>query len=189
MPLFFILFSLFFFNINAEKNAEIKYDEIIFQTIKQNNTSGLKSIIKKNPNLVAYKDKHQNNLMHIATMYDSQDIIKYLLTLNKNFDTANIGGVTPMHLVATRCNKRIIQLLYEKKFDINAADITGYSPFLRMIAARCNPSVITPLIADANLKLRDNNGQDLKTIINNLPEKVKNSYMQIAEIKQLFKDE
>lgn len=149
--LFFILFPILVFS------QENKIQDI-FESTRQGDLNKVMEYVAINPKIVNSLNKNKQTLLIIASYYDRESIVSYLLPLCNNIDYQSDNG-TALAAAVVKNNVTIINDLLKYNANVNIADADGVTPLMYAILFR-NSSVIKLLIQHkANMALIDNSGK------------------------------
>ncbi len=125
-----IMFVLF---IQIIGSITFVYGQDIFLAVQQNNISEVKSLMEKDPETVAEKNKDGMQPLHIASAYGMINIVKLLINNNAGVNARDNLGNPPLHYVAYNGNTQIAEFLVSKGAEINIKNYKGGSPFLNSL--------------------------------------------------------
>lgn len=77
----------------------------------------LRSLRYYSGSLNAVRDEQNNNLLHLATLNESIDIVKYLLDQNVDKNYKNKFNLTPLDYAIRSHNKELLQLFWTNSLD------------------------------------------------------------------------
>ena len=82
------------------------------------------------PNSLTMRSRmcRDNCLLHYATNFNHLSIVKLLISIGYNVNTANFSRITPLHIAVKRKNYQIIKLLLETGANVNLVQDFGYTP-------------------------------------------------------------
>ena len=73
-----------------------------------------------------YKNKNGNTMLHVASKYGHDHIVKYLLSQNLDYEATDKNTATPLHIAIKNYHFEIVKLLCDK-INVNAKDGKGQS--------------------------------------------------------------
>lgn len=148
----------------APSESEIFYHALIETkfAIKRNDLNELKSVIKKYPQLDINQifNETGDTPLIMAIKNDFKEIQNYLIEIGANLNKPNLNKETPLIVAAAFGRLSTIEILLEKKVDLEAQDANGDSA-LHVALKRCHDSVGTILINNgANIRTTDRQGKN-----------------------------
>ncbi len=112
--------------INKKDN---KNETLLSYSIKRNNIDNF-NLILTSPNLdLNYQNKEGNSYLHIAILFEREEMIKTLIKKGININMKNNEGNTPLHIAYKVGNKNIINELIRNNIDLrikNKYGLIGY---------------------------------------------------------------
>ena len=112
--------------INKKDN---KNETLLSYSIKRNNIDNF-NLILTSPNLdLNYQNKEGNSYLHIAILFEREEMIKTLIKKGININMKNNEGNTPLHIAYNVGNKNIINELIRNNIDLrikNKYGLIGY---------------------------------------------------------------
>ena len=112
--------------INKKDN---KNETLLSYSIKRNNIDNF-NLILTSPNLdLNYQNKEGNSYLHIAILFEREEMIKTLIEKGININMKNNEGNTPLHIAYKVGNKNIINELIRNNIDLrikNKYGLIGY---------------------------------------------------------------
>ena len=112
--------------INKKDN---KNETLLSYSIKRNNIDNF-NLILTSPNLdLNYQNKEGNSYLHIAILFEREEMIKTLIEKGININMKNNEGNTPLHIAYNVGNKNIINELIRNNIDLrikNKYGLIGY---------------------------------------------------------------
>jgi ankyrin repeat protein len=112
--------------INKKDN---KSETLLSYSIKRNKIDNF-NLILTSPNLdLNYQNKEGNSYLHIAILFEREEMIKTLIKKGININIQNNEGNTPLHIAYNVGNKNIIDELIKNNIDLrikNKYGLIGY---------------------------------------------------------------
>jgi hypothetical protein len=153
--------------INQNKNIHVRskagYTPILIAA-KEGHLKMFQLLVEKGANLhdkINIGQSKGDNVLHLAVLSNNENLVRYILDrgISPN-ENEKENKVTPLHLAARACNPRMVDLLIQKKANINSVDILNRSALhYAANTRRCFPTLaalidggIDPLILDKNQK-------------------------------------
>lgn len=139
--------------------AEISKESIIM-AVRNENIETLKLLVKTNPKILQ-NQKNLENTFWVAFRNETLEILKFLFeigSMDVNKRSTTIRGLTPLTIVASKGNLKMMKLLIEEKgADLEGVDNFGQTPL--WVATQCkNFEMIQYLVEkNANLDVYDVN--------------------------------
>jgi hypothetical protein len=120
----------------------------LFEATESGNVDQV-SILLGNPAIdVNQKDKLFNSPLHVATVYNKEQIILLFLAHNADINTKNSQGETPLHLAADCGHESIVRLLLNNNALVNPQNNDGETPL--RVAIRWSNKVIIQLLLEGS---------------------------------------
>jgi len=135
-------------------------DLAVFQAVRKNQPSRLKSICKQSRSAVNARspdvNSQQETPLHNAAELGRNECAAILIEYGADVNATDARGLTPLHLTASLA---IAQQLIERKADINAESLAGATP-LHLAAGNGSLDLVKLLLANgAALDKKDKEGR------------------------------
>lgn len=101
------------------ESAVVRADEI-HKPVTNGDLAKVAVVLKDNPGLANAIDISGRTPLHIAVMFDRNEIIELLISLGADVNGYNREGQTPLHQAMTVDSKEIAELLIARGADVNA---------------------------------------------------------------------
>lgn len=102
--------------------------------------------IKQFKKLMVKKNLKQENLLHIAAFYSSDEVLKFLLEQKEiPIDEMDINGMTPAYMAANIDNVKLLEILFENGANLDSEALDGCRP-LHVAAAKNSVAVMEFLL-------------------------------------------
>src|SRR5262245_30908102 len=105
--------------------------KLITKAAKKGDAATVRTLIEKDPTLVAARDKDGSTPLHCAAWHGHVDVAKILLDAGADVNDHNQNdhwGTTPLHAAAHGDQKAVAALLIEHGADIHAKNPSGRTP-------------------------------------------------------------
>ena len=102
----------------------------IHEAAKQGNLEKVRSLVDKDPALVAAKDKGGATPLHWAAYSGNVDIVRFLLDKGAAIDAKDVRGLTPLAFTAVQGRIQAAGLLIERGADVNVRNSFNMTPLI-----------------------------------------------------------
>ena len=100
----------------------------IFDFVKSGNEEKVKELLKKDSQLINYKDESGKSLLHVAISNQKNNIALFLINMGMDVNLKSNTGETPLHLASISGAIEIVDLLLSKGSNIEAKDGANNTP-------------------------------------------------------------
>jgi ankyrin repeat protein len=139
----------------------------IHEAVMNNNSTKVRDLIKKDPDLVFSKDEDGFTPLHLAMANGRKGMGEFLLSNKAEVNSKDNAGSTPLHQAATakRGQSDLVKMLLAHGADVNAADKHGLTPLHYATLSNNRDAVKLLLGYGANVNARDNEVGDTPLIL------------------------
>ncbi len=127
----------------------------IFDAVKNNDLSKVKTLVEKDVSIINLKDKSGNTLLHEAAYGGSLTIVEFLIFKGADINSGNTVLDTPLHLAISNGRDDVAILLIEKGADLNKQNNRGTTPLHE--TAYSNNKMIAELLISKGVDLEIKN--------------------------------
>jgi len=102
----------------------------IHEAARQGNLEKVRTLVDKDPALVAARDKGGETPLHWAAFSGNVDLVRFLLEKGAEVDAKNIRGLTPLAFTALQGRIQAAGLLIERGADVNVRNPLNMTPLI-----------------------------------------------------------
>jgi ankyrin repeat protein len=131
----------------------------IFEVVKKGDLEQVKAILEKNPELVDARGENDRTPLMQAALSRQYAVFRFLVEKGADVNLRNKGGYCPLHVVAIRGERELVDLIISKGAEINSNKNVGGTTPLDFAVSRGHKDIVALLIAKgAQLNLKDKRG-------------------------------
>ena len=109
-------------------SAATALSQELFDALKNNDLSKVKTLVEANNQLLGSKDESGNTPLHLAVNQKQYETVSYLLNEGADVNCGNTNKLTPLHFSSYLGSPEITGLLIEKGADVSLADFQLQTP-------------------------------------------------------------
>ena len=140
---------------NLINNSRIYNFNSVYSDIKRNNLNAAIQKIEAGAD-ISGTDRIGNTMMHLATIYGNEDLLKCIIETGVDLNSKNNQGRTPLYGAVDLQTPDVLKLLQQNGADFNVQDNNGQTPLVHALSqSKLNTSNILYLIniKDVNVNL------------------------------------
>lgn len=156
------------FNSRTE-NPRTQFSNILHYVCQGGHTELLRVLVEEWKFDFNMQDKNRRTPLHIAVIYEKEDVVRQLLTLKCQLDCVDSKGFTPLHHAVKNSNLSLVKILLQfgAATDLTANDGStplnhavqqGYKDIFDVLLGKCKPTEIynsLKSLESRNKELRD----------------------------------
>jgi len=131
------------------------YAQEIFDAVKSNDISKVKTLVEEDVSLINLKDPSGRTPFHWAAANGNIEMADYLFSKGSNINNKNASQSTPLHAAASVNNITMAKWLVEHGAEIDAKNATGWTPLFWAARLGNKELVELLLIKGADFSIKD----------------------------------